>query len=251
MRVFLILLRHELRMLFISPATYVAGFVFLMLMGFIFVLILNRFSQEAQEVLPAEMFFQVFWLPVFFLVPLLTMRSLAEERRRGTLTSAMTTPVSALQLVTTKFLASYLFYCLLWAFTALFFVMVDRTVQSAGTAEVLLLPGPLIGGYAFIALTGLLFIALGVLASSLTRSQLVAATLTFSALFVLMLGIPAMEAQAVNWIPWFDADTVYFKMFDHLEDFSRGVLDTRPVVFYISGAALVLGTSVLIVESRA
>ena len=82
MRHFFTLLSHELRMLLVSPSTYIAATAFLVFMGFIFTGILESYSRAPQENSPAHVFFQLFWLPVFFMVPLLTMKCLAEERRR-------------------------------------------------------------------------------------------------------------------------------------------------------------------------
>ena len=90
MRHFFILLKHELRMLFISPATYIAAVLFLCLMGFLYWAILRSMVNTPSETLPTVQFFSVFWIPVFFVVPLLTMRSIAGERSIGTLD----TPVS-------------------------------------------------------------------------------------------------------------------------------------------------------------
>jgi len=110
MRLFRILLAHELRMLLVSPATYIAATLFLLVMGFVFAGILETFTAAPQEAAPAAVFFQLFWLPVFFMVPLLTMKSIAEERRLGTLETLLTTPVSTPQVVLAKFAASYALY---------------------------------------------------------------------------------------------------------------------------------------------
>ena len=79
MRHFLILLKHELRMLLISPATYIASFLFLALMGLLYWIILNEMATPALEELPHVEFFKGFWIPTFFVVPLLTMRSIADK----------------------------------------------------------------------------------------------------------------------------------------------------------------------------
>ena len=83
MRHFLILLKHELRMLLISPATYIAGVLFFGLMGCLYWASLRSFVNSPSETLPSSDFFRAFWIPVFFVVPLLTMRSIAGERDNG------------------------------------------------------------------------------------------------------------------------------------------------------------------------
>ena len=81
MKHFLTLLSHEIRMLLVSPATYIAATLFLSFMGLIFIKILEEYSGTPQEASPADVYFQLFWLPVCVMVPLLTMKCLAEERR--------------------------------------------------------------------------------------------------------------------------------------------------------------------------
>jgi ABC-type transport system involved in cytochrome c biogenesis permease component len=162
MRLFRILLAHELRMLLVSPATYIAATLFLLVMGFVFAGILETFTAAPQEAAPAAVFFQLFWLPVFFMVPLLTMKSLAEERRLGTLETLLTTPATTPQVVLAKFAAAYALYLSLWAATAGFFYILVRFGAQSQPVDL----GPLLGGYLFIAVSGTLFIALGILASS-------------------------------------------------------------------------------------
>lgn len=250
MKHFLTLFRHELRTLLVAPSTYVAAIVFLLLMAFFYVMVLADFSQGAKTEAPPQAFLQLFWIPAFFLIPLLTMRSLAEEHRSGTLGTLMTTPVNSGAVVLSKFAAAYFYYCLLWAMTLAFPFLAGLGLQSPAISEHLFDRPSLIGGYSFIALSGLLFIAAGIFASSLTRSPLVAATLTFSILFILVLGVPALKLQAVAWADWFNESMGYFELFEHLRNFSRGVIDTRPFFLYLSNTALFLGLAVLVVEAR-
>ncbi|MCB1124401.1 MAG: hypothetical protein KJT03_22810, partial [Verrucomicrobiae bacterium] len=77
MRHFFILLRHELRRILLSPTTYLAAFFFLLVMGLIYQLILEDYNRAPQDMLPSNMFLSMFFIPVVFLVPLLTMRSIA------------------------------------------------------------------------------------------------------------------------------------------------------------------------------
>jgi len=108
----------------------------------------------------------------------------------------------------------------------------------------------LIGGYLFVAVSGLLFIAVGIFASSLTRSQLVAGMLSFSILFMIVLGPPVILNQATSWPSWLEVPLNYFHVFNHLEDFKRGIIDSRSFVYYFSNTPLALGLSVLVTESK-
>ncbi|MFW5882840.1 MAG: ABC transporter permease [Verrucomicrobiota bacterium] len=254
MRGFFTLLKHELRMLLISPATYVAAVVFLLMMAFFYWAVLDEMALEEQTETPAATVFRLFWWPVCFLVPLLTMRSLAEERRQGTLETMLTTPASAMSVVLSKFVAAYLFYILLWGLTAAFPFITLEVSQTPDLAPVLLAATPLIGGLSFVAVSGLLFIAIGIFSSCLTRSQLVAGMLSFTLLFLLfLLGWITANPSGFEtvWLSWIEEPLGYLHTFAHLDDFVRGVIDTRPFIYYASFTALFLGLSVLIVEAKA
>lgn len=250
MRPFRILLAHELRMLLVSPATYIAATLFLLVMGFIFTGILESFATPApQEGSPAVDFFKLFWLPVFFMVPLLTMKCLAEERRHGTLETLLTTPVTTTQVVLAKFCACYALYLGLWAATSGFFAILSRFTGNSTSLDY----GPLVGGYLFIAVSGTFFVALGVLASSLTRNQAVAGVLAFVLIMLLVFGVgyvSTLEVLKLEGMAHLRATVDRFQMFNHLEDFSRGVVDTRHVLYYLSGATLALILAILGVEAK-
>lgn len=249
MRHFLTILSHEIRMLLVNPGTYLAAALFLALMGYEFSRILELYSQAPQEASPASGFFYLFWLPVLFMVPLLTMRCLAEERRSGTIETLLTTPVSTAEVVLGKYGAAYLLYVALWGSTGGFFLILRR---FAGGAR-LLDPGPLEGGYLFVAVSGLLFVAIGVFASSLARSQAVAGIVAFALLFLLIFGSSSL-ADA----PWMRHEVLhpvrsaieYGRVFQHYEDFTRGVIDFRQLLFYFSGTTLCLIFSIVSVEAR-
>jgi ABC-2 type transport system permease protein len=250
MKHFWTILSHEIRMLLVSPATYIAAVLFLAVMGFMFADIVETYSSAPQELSPGYVFFQSFWLPVFFIVPLLTMKCLAEERRLGTLETLLTTPVTTAEVVLGKFFAAYFLYCALWASTGVLFYLLDFFAGDARFLD----PAAVVGGYAFIAVSGLFFVGLGVFASSISRSQAVAGIFTFALLFALIVGTRYLkDVTALGTItvlhPLKDA-VDYAQVFQHLDDFRRGVLDTRELLFYASGTVLSLILSILGVEAR-
>jgi ABC-2 type transport system permease protein len=249
MRHYFTILSHEIRALLYSPSTYIAAVLFLVVMGFIFAGILEVYSKAPQEAPPAAVFFQVFWIPVFFMVPLLTMKCFAEERRLGTLETLLTTPVSTAEVVLGKFSAAYLFYLLLWASTLGFHYILHVYARDTRFLD----PGPLVGGYLFIAVSGLLFVSVGVLASALTRNQSVAAIFSFALLFGLIIGLryvgelTAVHSGALGSLK----ETVEsLQINNHVTDFTHGIVDTRQVFFYLTGAVLALIFSVLGVEAK-
>jgi len=252
MRHFLILLKHELRMLLINPSTYIAGVLFLCLMGFIYWAILRSSVNAATDVLPIVQFFQVFWIPVFFVVPLLTMRSIAGERSNGTLDTLMTTPASRVAVILSKFSGAYLFYILLWALTLGFPIITQKLHPNAAEAGALLDTASITGSFIFLAVSGVLFISIGIMASSVTRSQLVAGMLSFTTLFVVVVGGQQLGNLAESWqAEWLNAIVNYLQIFEHLDDFSRGIIDTRPFFYYTSTGLLLLGLSTLVIEAKA
>ncbi|MDQ8182435.1 ABC transporter permease subunit [Pelagicoccus sp. SDUM812005] len=249
MRHFLTLLRNEIWRLLISPSTYIAGFLFLLVMGFLFQWMLRVYTSDPQDETPSVLFFRMFFIPVFFMVPLLTMRSLAEERRSGTIETLLTTPVTIAEIVLAKFSASYLYYCSLWLITASFHIIFFAYAQR----DTIIDPYPLIGGYAYIFLSGTLFLSLGIFASSLTKSQLVAGILGFSLVFgFIVIGsnvedLSVLTSEQSLWLRQFSDHT---DALQHMGDFSAGIIDTRAIVLYLSAALTFLFLSVLAIEYR-
>jgi ABC-2 type transport system permease protein len=253
MRQFITLFRHEIRLLVISPATYVAATLFFVLMGILFWSNVRGFAVTPQEESPLALFYQLFWLPVFFTVPLLTMRSVAEEQRLGTLETLRSTGIGLGSVVIGKFLAAYCLYMLLWSFTLSFPFIAVWQIPGEDWRVAVLDRGPLLGSFLFIAISGLLYIAVGVFTSSLTRSQFVAGMFSFTLLFGLIVGgrvLLDMPLDAGEWQTLLQGPLDYLNVFRHLEDFARGILDTRPLVYYGSSTLLLLGLSVLVLESK-
>lgn len=255
MKHFLIIFKHELRLLFISPATYIAGTVFLALMGGLYWLALQRSAVGSLgDVLPVEAYFQLFFVPLLILVPLITMRSFAEERRTGTLGALMTTPTGAVSVVLGKFFAAYALYIFLWGLALGFPISAWFMLKDLYPDPRLLAAGSMVGGAVFVALSGLLYIAVGILASSLTRSMLVAGLLTSCVLFILVVSggvlqlLPLENYESLSGV---NVLIEYLSTFRHLENFSRGLIDSRPFFLFGSGTVLALGLTTINIESKA
>ncbi|MCH6255914.1 ABC transporter permease [Puniceicoccaceae bacterium K14] len=249
MRHFFTLLRHELWKLFISPSTYIAAFLFLLIMGFMFQWILDLYTSNPQDESPSLTFFKSFFIPVFFMVPLLTMRSIADERNSGTIENLMTTPVTVTEVILAKFSAAYLYYITLWFFTACFHILFFAYAQEGSTID----PYPIFGGYIYIAISGMLFLSLGIFASSLTSSQLIAGIVSFTLVFGFIVGGSSLEELIIVMEPrpqWLEDLSRHTNSLEHMNDFSSGVIDTRAIVLYISCALTALFLSILILEYR-
>lgn len=251
MKQFINLFRYEMRMLFLSPATYIAAVIFLCLMGFIYLFIIEGYNHTPQENPSSTELFRSFWIPVFFIVPLLTMKSISEEKRLGTLETLFTTSATPIAIVLSKFLSAYIFYIIIWVITLSYPFIVKHSIPSASPS--LTNTASLIGGLAFIATSGTLYLSLGIFTSSLTRSQLVAGTLSFSLLFLIIVGGRILfETSSLqgDWINSTNFPLDYFQTFYQLENFSRGIIDSRPFFFYIGNSLLILGLTSLTLKTK-
>ena len=230
----LALTSRELKAFWYSPIAYVVGALFLLMHGWVFWLLLAVLNDPRVD--PSwtmtKFFFGgtfFYWFSALLLAPMLTMRTFSEEKRTGTIELLLTAPVTEVQVVLAKFLGAWIAYILLWSFTAVFFLIM-RTFTPLDW-------GPVFTGYLGTWLLGGVLIALGVLASSLTRNQVIAAVLSF-VIILLCFSIGILDAF------FRDPETTkiiqYLSLIDHLRDFSRGILDTRPIAFYLSVTAIAL-----------
>ncbi len=243
MRKSLALVQRELVAYFSSPLAYVVLTAFLFFNGYVFWLITAFLNDpRTQAMAPLKLMFGgtiFFWLFLLFVVPVITMRLLAEERRTGTLEVLLTSPVSEAQVVIAKFVAAFIFYLFLWLPTVVYVIILG----SYSSID----PGPVSAGYFGIALLGVLFTAVGLLTSALTRNQIVAAIFAFAVLIVLFsLGLLEQLATA----PALKSALSYMNLWDHMDDFSRGLVDTRHVVYDLSLAGLFLFLATKALEAK-
>lgn len=253
MRQFLILLKNELFMLLVSPSTYIATVLFHVLTAAFFLLILIDYTDIPSEDYPMVVFFRLFWMVTLFVAPLMTMKSISEERRLGTLQTLMTTSTTSAQFVLSKFFSVYIIYMFLWFSTFLYPVLVSIAVPTLNQQVPLFDIPTLVGGYLFLGLSGLLIVAVGIFSSSITRSVMVAAIFSFTLLFFIIAAGGLIEKVADNLpgrVEFLQGPADYLRMFQHLEDFIHGIVDTRAFVYYITGATVLLALSVLVVDSK-
>ncbi len=235
--------RRELLSLWVSPLAWVLLFVFLTLQGTSFMLLVDHYSQHADVSLdhgPVQGYFASFFVPVSLLLicPALSMRSFAEERRSGTIETLMTAPVSAAAVVLAKFSATLLTYAAMWLPTTMYVVILRET----GVVD-----WPVVAAsYLGVLLIGASYLAVGTLMSALTKSQLIAMLLTTLTLFgLLILGI----GERVFDPGWMLEICRHVSVISQLDDFSRGLIDSRRVVFDVSLVALSLFLCARVVDS--
>ncbi len=245
MRSFFTLWRRELAAYFLSPIAYVMMIFFLVVTGFSFWLLTSVLVQgSAGATIMKELFSSIFfWIAMLIVVPVLTMRLFAEEKRSGTIESLMTAPVTDTAVVLAKYFGALSCFIVMWLPTALYAFILKAF--SPLTAPVDL--GPMLGGYAGAFLVGALYIAVGLFCSSLTSNQIVSAIVSFALISVAFFsGFITFLATS----PLVREIGAYGSSIAHMLDFSRGAVDTRPVVFYVTTAALMLFATIKVVESR-
>jgi len=243
MRKTLALISREMVAYFSSPLAYVVLTAFLFFNGYVFWLIVAFLNDpRTQAMAPLKLLFGgtiFFWLFLLFVVPVITMRLLSEERRTGTLEVLLTAPVSEGQVVIAKFIAAFVFYLFLWLPTVVYVVILGSYSQIDY--------GPVLAGYLGIALLGVLFAAVGLLTSALSRNQIVAAIFAFAVLTVLF-SIGLLEQLATA--PALKSALGYMNLWDHMDDFAKGLVDTRHVVYSISLAGLFLFLATKALEAK-
>lgn len=253
LRRFKTLFFHELRMHFVTPSTYVAATLFLAVMGFIHWLALWDASRNTQEWLPSENFFRLYWLPAILFVPMLTMRSFAEERRQGTLAALLTTPVGPHAVTLAKFASVYVIYVGLWAASMAFPYIANATLVSASSDPRLLSAPTLVGGMLFVAASAPLYISVGLLCSAITRSVLIAGITSLVAIGALVAGhhLISLAADSYENLAWLRNPAQLMNTAKYAEDFVRGVIDTRPFLHFGGFAVLALVSTAFVIESKA
>jgi len=234
MRNVLALTMRELKAFWYSPIAYALGTIFLLLQGWTFWLLLAVLNDPRVD--PSwtisEFFFGgtfFYWFSVLIIAPLLTMRTFSEEKRTGTIEFLLTAPVTDTQVVLAKFLGAWVAYVLLWLPTAVFFFVMHWFAPFDW--------GPIVTGYLGTWLLGSVLISIGILASSLTRNQVIAAVMAFVAL-LLCFSIGLLDIFIRD--PETSQIVQYLSLMDHLRNFSKGILDTRPIVFYLSVTTICL-----------
>jgi ABC-2 type transport system permease protein len=223
----------ELKSYFNSPIAYIVIIVFLAIVGWFFT---NSFFSSNQATLRG-MFDMVPFVFLFF-IPAITMRSFSEEKKQGTIEPLLTKPVKDYELVIGKFLAALMLTIITLAPTLIYMIV----VLSLGSTDA----GALIGGYLGLILMAAVYIGIGIFASSLTENQVVAFIISFVAVFALfMMGkiLQQVSPGLVSSIEFLSTDY-------HYTNISRGVIDSRNIIYYFSMIFLTVFLTKVSIESR-
>ncbi len=223
--------QKELRSYFSSPIAYIVIAMFLFLAGFFYY---SAVVQYKMATLDAP--FSNVVIILIFLMPLLSMKLLSEEKKSGTLELLLTRPIREIDIVLGKYFAAATVYLVMLIPTAIYGVVL-YTIAKPDLY-------PMLTQYAAVFLVGLSFLALGLFASSLTENQIVAAVVAFTFILVLWL---------LNWLTGsLGEDNVisYFAISSHFSDLISGVIDARDVVFYVSFIFFFIFVSAKVIDSK-
>ncbi len=226
--------KKELSTYFVSPIAYVMFLVFLLLAGYFFYSLTAAFNLQSthytqynmargsiNDMVMAPLFYNISII-LLLMIPLFTMRMYSEEKKSGTLEVLLTSPISSFELVIGKFLGSLSLYIIM-----LFFTLVYSAILFFYSNQDL---GPIISSYLGLILMGASYISIGLLCSSLTENQLVAAVISFGVLLFLWV---------IGWAANFAGPDLgkllsYISIIEHFNDFAKGIIDSKDVVFYLS-----------------
>ncbi len=232
------LFRRELQSYFATPVAYVFIVIYLVLMG-TFTFYLGQFYERGQADLSSFFNFHP-WL-YLFLVPAISMRLWAEERKTGSIELLMTMPITAWQAVLGKYLAA-------WAFTGIALALtfpVWITVNYLGNPD----NGSIVAGYVGSFLMAGGFLAIGACLSATTRNQVIAFVLTVVVCFGFLLsGFPLVLDLFSGWAPQALVDGIASLSFlTHFANISKGVIDIRDLIYFglLIGVFLYANTIVL------
>jgi len=247
MQAFLTLVRREIGGYFTSFTGYTVLAVVLLLIGLSFYQIVETLNGTPTALPVTELYYQsvFFWLILLLAAPVITMRTFAREKDSGTFETLMTAPVSDQQVVGSKFIGSMIFYVMIW----LPLLACTLVLRSFGGAEASFDFGLLASTGFGIVLIGCVYISMGVFASSLTKSQVTAAMVSFA----LGVGLFMVSFLGGNFS---EADTALgqairvINLKVYMQDFAAGIVDTRPVIFCLSLTTLFLFLTLRVVESR-
>ena len=225
--------QKELRSYFASPIGYVIVGLFALLFGWFFYNYLGYFARTSEQMMMGgrtpnlnQDVIRIVLLNsaviILFMMPMITMRTYSEEKRSGTIELLLTSPVSDMQIILGKFFGAMGLYAAMLGVTLLYMAI----LFWYGNPEW----KPIAAGYLGLLLMGGCFISMGLFVSSLTKNQIVAGIGTF-ALFLFL--------WVINWIgenagPTMREVVSYLSITEHFDDFARGVIDTKHIVYYLS-----------------
>jgi ABC-2 type transport system permease protein len=235
--------KRELFSLLNSMMAYITIGIFLLALG----LLLWFFPDTAiLDYGYAELtgFFSLAPFLFMFLIPAITMRSFAEERREGTYILLATRPLTDWQIILAKYWACFVLVLFALVPTLIYYYSVSQLGLPQGNID----GGAVTGSYIGLLLLGAAFTAIGIFASSVTKNQVIAFAVAVFLCFITYQGFDAMSH--IFALQYFEAVFLALSVNEHYQSISRGVLDTRDLVYFISFVVLFLGLTRLVIGGR-
>ena len=236
MRNVLAIAEKELRSYFASPIAYILIGLFSLLFGWFFYVYLMAFVQQSEQMMQfggggagtnvnqmmIRGLFQNTAVIILFVMPMITMRTYSEEKRSGTVELLLTSPVTDLEIIIGKFIGALALYAAMLLVTMLYILILFKIGNPEWR--------PIVAGYLGLLLMGGCFLSTGLFISSLTKNQIVAGFLTFATFLMLWI---------INWLGESSGQTTrevlnYLSITEHFDDFARGIIDTKHVIYYLS-----------------
>jgi ABC-2 type transport system permease protein len=230
------LISKEFKSYFYSPIAYVLIAFFTFLSGYMFfnickaymiqMLMSARYPWFAERLNLTDFIIRPLYgnlsVILMLLVPIMTMRLFAEEKRQGTSELLYTSPISSMEITVGKFLSAFLLFLVMIAFTLPFPII----LLKYGNPE----KGVIISTYLGLILMGASFISLGTFASAITENQVIAAVVSFSMLLIFwLIGWASQAAGEIG-----EKVFSYLSFFEHFNNFTKGLIDTRDITYYLS-----------------
>jgi ABC-2 type transport system permease protein len=231
--------KRELFALFVTPMAWAMIFVFLVIQGWHFYLLVDYFARNVELSVdqgPVQAFFGesiIFYFPLVLLCPGITMRLFAEERRTGTIETMLTAPVATAGIVLGKFAGALTVYAAMWAPTLLYIVVLRRAGEIDWNVVAT--------SYAGVLLIGAGYLAIGTLMSAMTKNQLVAivlSSLVILGLFVIGVGEFIFDSGLTHDV------CAYVSVFSQMGEMSKGIVDLRRLALDATMIALPLFVTV-------
>jgi ABC-2 type transport system permease protein len=241
------LTRRELGGYFLSLTGYIIIAAATFIVGFSLQALMHQVQQQPMALPITDLFYSTwyFWLVPILTAPVITMRLFALEKFSGTFETLMTAPVSERQVVLAKFSAGLIFYAVMWLPIQGCLLLVRQYSTEGAALDPATLGSTLLGVF----LLGGMFISLGCCASALTRSQVTAAAMSLVfGVSVFLLGLLADRAPSTAG--WHGQVLAAVGFFNQMQDFIRGIVDSRAVVLYVTLTLFFLFLTLRVVESR-
>jgi ABC-2 type transport system permease protein len=245
------IVKREIKAYFVSPIAYVVLAIFLIIVGFFFWNMLMYFNLRCMQMaqypymagnmslneMVMKPLFQNMSVIILLVIPLITMRLYAEEKKTGTIELIFTAPLTDVEVALGKFFAAFSMFVIMAVMTLLYPLILSRVSSIEW--------GPVLSGYIGFLLMGGSFISIGLLLSAFSSNQIVAAVMSFGVLlFFWIIGWSSEFASGA-----FSKVLSYLSLIEHFDDFAKGICDTRDIIYYLSFIFLGIFATVQVLES--